>query len=439
MVFIGPCGSERDGTARYSASVASELVGRGCNLAVITPRQPERAEWELLGQLGRGFRLRVLEKDLADWSPDIVHVQFSFAAFGTRLLRLLRLLRRCGCGIVVTAHEVTRDLHRAGSLGRLVYRQIAMNATCVVVHTQAARQELLSLCPQANVRVMPHPVLGVPSRQVSPIELRRRFDLLQRDVILMFGFIHPQKGLDELIRAFANARRKCGPSLDRFTIVVAGGVRRRSGLFRIMEVPDHLHRAKVKVLAYVLGIRKDVLFTGYVPDGEVSAWFEMAHTVVLPYRDIEQSGVLSLARSLAVPIITSDAGGLGEDSRNAWKFRARNVDDLSALLSRLEFGRPPSASASDSWELPAFVGATEALYRELCGEKISETSASSETARSSPAARVDDELLEKTGAVLGTTQSSRPRTAKGLSLRKFSVGHKSRLSRGRDNALARAR
>ncbi len=379
VVFIGPCGSERDGIARYSASVLSELVGRGCSVAVVTPRRPERAEWELLGQLGRGFRLRALEKDLADWSPDVVHVQFSFAAFGTRLLRLLRLLRRCRCDIVVTAHEVTRDLDRAGSLGRLVYRQITTTASCVVVHTQAARQELRSLCPQANIRVMPHPVLVVPSKQVSPIELRQRFGLLHRDVILMFGFIHPQKGLGELIRAFAKARRKCGGSLDRFTVVVAGGIRRRSGLFRIMEVPDHLHRAKVKVLSYVLGVRKELLlFTGYVPDGEVSAWFEMAHTVVLPYRDTEQSGVLSLARSLAVPIITSDAGGLGEESRNVWKFRARNVDDLSALLSRLEFGRPPSASASDSWELPAFVGATEALYRESCGDKRSAISASSD-------------------------------------------------------------
>ena len=146
--------------------------------------------------------------------------------------------------------------------------------------------------------------------------------------------------------------------------VVAGDVRRRSGLFRLMEIPDRLHLAQVKRMVKRLGLEGSTVFTGYVVHSDISAWFQAAHTVVLPYRRTEQSGVLSLARAFATPVITSDAGGLGEECGATWTFPAGGREALAELLSRLDFERPPKASASLTWDLSSFAVATEAIYRE---------------------------------------------------------------------------
>ena len=366
VVLIGPYGPERDGIARYSSELAIGL-GQECEMRVVTPERPSSPDIaDLLGDLtGSGHDLRELKQQIVDWSPDIVHVQFAVAAFGRRLPALLRLLSVLPGPVVVTAHEATRDLERMGWPGRLVYRRILETTSCVVVHTHGAAEALSSLCPDVNIRVLPHPVLPAPAQGTSEAELRQRFNLAHREVLLMFGFVHPHKGLNDLVAAFDSVRRSRGGPLDSFTIVVAGAVRRRSGVFRLMEIPDLLHLARAKTLVARLRLGDQTVFTGYVPDHDLAAWFRAAHTVVLPYRKTEQSGVLSLARAFDVPIVTSDAGGLGEESSATWTFPAGDRKSLAAVLSRLSVERPPRASFSKTLDLASFAVATRAVYTEV--------------------------------------------------------------------------
>jgi D-inositol-3-phosphate glycosyltransferase len=51
----------------------------------------------------------------------------------------------------------------------------------------------------------------------------------------------------------------------------------------------------------------------FIPDAETEIYFKAADVVVLPYRHIFQSGVLSLSYSFGVPVIASDVGALRED------------------------------------------------------------------------------------------------------------------------------
>ena len=50
----------------------------------------------------------------------------------------------------------------------------------------------------------------------------------------------------------------------------------------------------------------------FVSDSELAACFRRADLVVLPYREIEQSGVLSAALAFGSPLLCSDVGGFGE-------------------------------------------------------------------------------------------------------------------------------
>ncbi len=52
---------------------------------------------------------------------------------------------------------------------------------------------------------------------------------------------------------------------------------------------------------------------GFIPDDEIERYFKVADAVVLPYREIFQSGVPFLAYSFGVPVIASDVGSLRED------------------------------------------------------------------------------------------------------------------------------
>jgi glycosyltransferase involved in cell wall biosynthesis len=50
----------------------------------------------------------------------------------------------------------------------------------------------------------------------------------------------------------------------------------------------------------------------FVADAELPAYFARADLVVLPYREIEQSGVLFTALAFGKPLLVSDVGGFAE-------------------------------------------------------------------------------------------------------------------------------
>ena len=49
--------------------------------------------------------------------------------------------------------------------------------------------------------MIPHPTAGPPAGKCTPEDLRARFNLHDYRILLAFGFIHVDKGLDDLIRA----------------------------------------------------------------------------------------------------------------------------------------------------------------------------------------------------------------------------------------------
>jgi glycosyltransferase involved in cell wall biosynthesis len=54
------------------------------------------------------------------------------------------------------------------------------------------------------------------------------------------------------------------------------------------------------------------LFPRFVPEAQVPAWFRRADLVVLPYREIDQSGVLFTALAFGKPLLLTSVGGFPE-------------------------------------------------------------------------------------------------------------------------------
>ena len=128
--------------------------------------------------------------------------------------------------------------------------------------------------------------------------------------------------------------------------MVAGAVRVRHGAFRVFELRDRIHLAHARALLKLKRLEKRVAFTGYVPDGEIRPWFELAECAVLPYRRIDQSAVVQFAAAIGTPVLASDVGGLSDLGNPVISsFPARQPDQLAgALLSFLRDGGAESSA-----------------------------------------------------------------------------------------------
>lgn len=369
--MVTPYAPMRDGLADYAAFLIAELRSRGHEVNVVCSRRADPVPSDVVGAVPRSpLRAARTAHAIAELHPDVVHIQFCVAAFATAvpgLMLTLSRLRAVGVRVIVTFHDVSRDVAMLGSAGRALYRRLAGLCDAVVVHTETARRltsEITRGRP-ADVVVIPYPPTPLPPAGAEPQALAARFGLTDKRVLLAFGFLYVDKGLDDLVRALHLLRGAQGGRFSDVRVAVAGAVRSRRGIFKPFELRDRLHVSRVRSLIRRLGLQDAVVFAGYVPEGDVRPWFELADAAVLPYRRIEQSSVASLARSAGAPIVASDVGELAAFAgRPEWCCRPGSPPTLAAALASFldGGGRAAAAPAHNGSELAGAVTATLDLY-----------------------------------------------------------------------------
>ncbi|WP_427875740.1 glycosyltransferase [Flavobacterium sp. MMS24-S5] len=76
----------------------------------------------------------------------------------------------------------------------------------------------------------------------------------------------------------------------------------------------------------------------YIPDNEVVTFYQKADLVVLPYRNIYQSGVLLLTLSYGKPVLCSDLDPFKEiinHNENGFLFQTENAQDLAHKIREI--------------------------------------------------------------------------------------------------------
>jgi glycosyltransferase involved in cell wall biosynthesis len=377
ILFVSPFPPERDGIGTYSQAMITMLKAMGNEAKVVLPRAQTDQSEDVIGILGRRQDdLSLLCNKVANWNPNVIHVQFAVATFGTQtrnLLSWLRLIRAAtNVPIFVTMHEVTRDTAALRGPGRALYRTLANRCDQIIVHTQNSFDVLTRVVrtPEAKVRIIPHPEAKPPRPVSTPEEIRDRFGLGDKELLVAFGFIHVDKGLGDLVQALRILREFDTLAIDKLRLVIAGTVRPRSGLFRLFELRDRLHLARVLRIAHASMLDHNIVLTGYVPEDDVAAWFQAASAIVLPYRRTEQSGVAALANAFGVPVLASTVGGLGEqyaDSR--WSCPPRDPAKLASVISQFVTEAPgkrdDSASARSAVDIFSVANITLSLYHAI--------------------------------------------------------------------------
>lgn len=260
-----------------------------------------------------------------------------------------RLLPR-GRPLVLTAHDVLPREPRPGQ--REAQRRLYERFDAVVAHSAHGRARLIKeLGVEAGrVHVIPH---GAFAHLAEAPEGPPPFQT-DKQVVLFFGLLRPYKGLDVLLDAWRQ--------VDDAELWIAGMPR--------MDITELL--ADLRSVSAPPNVR---FVPRFIVDDELPPYFRRADLVVLPYREIEQSGVLFTALAFGKPLLLSDVGGFGEIAA-AGAARAVPPGDSAALGQALRelLGDPAklAALATRSRELAAgeygwqdIAGRTLALYERL--------------------------------------------------------------------------
>jgi glycosyltransferase involved in cell wall biosynthesis len=224
-----------------------------------------------------------------------------------------------GRPLVVTSHDILPREPRPGQLA--AQRRLYERFDAVVVHSEHGRTRLVDeLGVEADrVHVIPHGVLR-PWQGQADAELPAELRAADRPVVLFFGLLRPYKGLDLLLDAWRG--------VEGAELWIAGMPR--------------MDLAELKAVAPV-GVH---WLTRFLSDAEMLAFMRRASLLVLPYREIEQSGVAFTALGAGVPLLLSDVGGFPElaASGAARTFPVGQVTALHEALCEL-LGNPAALSA----------------------------------------------------------------------------------------------
>ena len=204
------------------------------------------------------------------------------------------------------------DHESAGWKDRICRFQLAQ-ADRFVTHNHALKHELESRLPGKHADVFPHPVFDDFPAAKGTFPKRAKIELL------FFGIVRPYKGLDILLEALALA-----DSVD-VKLTVAG------------EFWGDL--AQTQDLIKRLGLTEKVeLIPRFVSDTEAAELFHRADAVVLPYRSVTGSGVVSNAYHYGRAVIASDLPGLAEvvqNGKTGWLFQPGDPRDLARVIGSL--------------------------------------------------------------------------------------------------------
>jgi len=218
--------------------------------------------------------------------------------------------------LVLTAHDVLPREPRRGQLA--AQRRLYERFDAVVVHSEHGRERLTGELGIASdrVHVIPHGVFAhladVP-QQPPPFQT-------EQPVVLCFGLMRPYKGIDVLLDAWRG--------IEHAELWIAGMPR--------MDI-SHLRAIAPPNVRFV---------PRFITDSELPAYFQRAELVVLPYREIDQSGVLFTALAFGKPLLLSDVGGFPEVAATG-AARLVSAGDPTALRETLQelLGDPAALAA----------------------------------------------------------------------------------------------
>jgi D-inositol-3-phosphate glycosyltransferase len=289
--------------------------------------------------------------------------------FDRTLLMLYGRLR--GRKLVLTAHNTNKAKRDSEDslLNRLTLRIQYHLANHIFVHTAKMKSELLEEFGVRDnaVTIIPFGLYStLPDTELTPAEAKHRLGIGSDErTLLFFGRIVPYKGLEYALTALQAMLAK---SPD-YRLIIAGEPMK--GYEKYMnDITAQMDRGDTH--EHVTARLQ------FIPDEETELYFKAADALVLPYKEIFQSGVLFVAFTFGLPVLAAEVGSFREDvieGKTGFVFKPGDTADLaktietyfqSDLYASLDRNRGEIRkhfNERHSWDVVA--GMTRNVYEEL--------------------------------------------------------------------------
>jgi glycosyltransferase involved in cell wall biosynthesis len=228
---------------------------------------------------------------------DMVCLQHEYGIFGGPAgSHILHLLRHLKMPVVTTLHTVLREPD-ADQFS--VMEEIAELSDRLIVMSQLSSQMLQEVfkVPGSKIDMVPHGVPDLPF--LDPNFYKDRFGVEGKAVLLTFGLLSPNKGIENVIQALPRILSKH----KNVVYIVAGATHPH-----ILRREGDKYRTSLLALAKEMGVESQVIFHNrFVAPEEMVEFIGAADIYITPYRHEEQvvSGTLAYALGAGKAIIST--------------------------------------------------------------------------------------------------------------------------------------
>jgi len=313
IIILGPAHPYRGGIAALNERLAKQLVDEGHEVSILSFKLqypnflfPGKTQFsEQKTKFSFPIKRKINSVNPFNWvkvanhilkkKPDLLIVRFWIPFMGMSMGTICRIVRlNRYTKIISIADNILPHEKRTGD--KILCRYFIGSIDAFITMSESVLKELDEFKFKGPRALSPHPIYDHYGN-IEPRETALNYLNLSKEdrYILFFGFIRDYKGLDLLLKAFANPYF----SENRIRLIVAGE-------FYTEEKP-YLDLIKK------LNLADDVILrTSYISNTEVAHYFNGADIVAQPYKSATQSGVTQIGYHFNKPMLVTNVGGLPE-------------------------------------------------------------------------------------------------------------------------------
>lgn len=308
VMITGSFPKHKCGVGDYSKILCEELVKENVEVHVITSD-------DTIGEVD-GL---IVHNKINDWSvsnmskvvnmvkeinPDLVHIQYPTKGYGRKtMINILPMfLKAKGFKVVTTLHEYSDS----STLGQVRSWPNIMFSDRIVVVDPRYKEDINSniLFKNKNIEYV-NIASNIPKSIINEAERAEKRNAIVKDskkkIIGYFGFINEKKGMESILQSLKNLKDD----------------NKLNSLFLILGELDKNNQYHKSILDMIdkLGLKEDIIVTGYLKDYEVADLLSLVDFVVLPFVDgvSPKNGSLLAAVQEGKKVITTKGQNLSDD------------------------------------------------------------------------------------------------------------------------------
>ncbi len=260
----------------------------------------------------------ITAKRITNFKPDLVIFKHWLPFFAPCYGWIAKKIKKSSTAkLIAVCHNIIPHEKRLGD--KILSKYFLDKMDYFIPLSDQVKKDLFLFVKNPIYKLLPLPVFSLFGEKVDKKEAKKNLKLIDKKILLFFGFIRDYKGLDVLIEAFALVRKEMNVKL----IVAGEFYEPEEKYFKLIAS----HNLEEDII-----LKKD-----FIPTAEVKYYFSASDAVVLPYKSATQSGIVQVAVNFCVPVIAANVGGISEvieDGKTGYVVEKENPEKLAQAIIR---------------------------------------------------------------------------------------------------------